>query len=129
MRLHRYTNSALDNYPLFGPCFHHLSLILSRESLRSPRSTSTTYQQFTTPDTATFSTPEQATQVLREHVSLVEDSPQSTELNRSAKLEHPTASFANGFLRATYFFLAKHLVQQAWFKDPSQLLLPYNPWY
>ena len=83
-------------------------------------------QQFTSPDAAPFSTPEQAKQVLEEHVSLVEDSPQSTESNRSAKLEHPTASFANQFLRATYLSLAKHLTQQTWFKDPSQLLLPYN---
>ena len=111
----------LDNYPKlfrFKQCFHDLSLVLLRDQQRPAlQSTSTTNspmfvtpeQQFTTPDPAAFSTPKQAKQVLEEHMSLVEDSPQSTESNHSAKLEHPTASFANGFLRATYLSLAKHL--------------------
>jgi len=84
-------------------------------------------QQFTLPDAAVCRTPEQNQQVLLDHMSIGEDSPHSTESNRSAKPEHHTASFANNFLRATYFSLAKHLGQKAWFEDPSRLGVVYNP--
>jgi hypothetical protein len=118
----------------FQSSFHDLSLILTRDEERRTRvSTSTSTpmfttpdQQYTVPDSALFRTPEQDQKVLLERMSVVEDSPHSTESNRSAKREHHTASFANQFLRATYFSLEEHLEQKAWFKDKSRLGLVYK---
>jgi len=109
--------------------FHDLSLILARdEQRRTPLSTSANTPMFTTPDqqftTPQFTTPTQ--QVFTEHI-FMQDSPHSTESNRSAKLEHHTASFANQFLKATYFSLQTHLTQQAWFSKPRKLGVVYFP--
>jgi len=104
----------------FHASFHDLSLILARdEQRRTPLSTSANTPLFTTPQ---FTTPTQ--QVLTEH-TVMQDSPHSTESNRSAKLEHHTASFANQFLKATYFSLQTHLTQQAWFNKPRKLGVVY----
>lgn len=127
-----------DNNPTLFPfqsSFHHLSLILTRdEESRTPVSTwtstpmnTTPDQQFTIPNPDVFRTPEQDSEVLLEHMSVVDDSPHSTESNRSAKREHHTASFANRFLEATYFSLEEHLEKIAWFKDQSRLGLVYKP--
>jgi len=84
-------------------------------------------QQFTIPNAAIFDTPEQSQQVHQKHMSLVEDSPQSTKSNRSAKPEHHTALFTNQFLKATYFSLEKHLIREAWFKKPRKLGVLHYP--
>lgn len=84
-------------------------------------------QQITTPASVVLSTPEQRPQVIQELMAVVEESPTSTDSNRSAKPEHHTASFANQFLSATYFALEKHLTQKAWFKHPRRLGLLYYP--
>jgi len=82
-------------------------------------------QQFAVPDATVFRTPEREQLLPQEHMSVGQDSPHSTESNRSAKPEHHTASFANQFLRATYFSLEKYLEEKAWFKYPSRLGLLY----
>ena len=134
-RLQQHTNSTLTLlqylsssnclYTIYLLSLHAMNNVLHRFQHQqfTPMFT-TPDQQFITP-TAQFTTPTQ--QVLTEHISFLEDSPHSTESNRSAKLEHHTASFANQFLKATYFSLQTHLSQQAWFSKPRKLGVVYFP--
>jgi len=103
-----------DNNPTLFPfqsSFHHLSLILARdEENRTPVSTwtstpmnTTPNQQFTIPNPDVFRTSEQDSEVLLEHMSVVDDSPHSTELNCSAKESITLPLSQTAFLRRPTF--------------------------